>query len=88
VWFHPANNESHPDFTPASLCAAIIAFVHSDSVVNLAVFDGDGNAHSATSVPLIQDDGKAPDTGYWCEWMPYQKAVAAGDIPAVKHAVV
>ncbi len=70
VWYHEANfNQGQP-------CAAIVAFVHSDSMVNLAVFDPSGKQLSRTSVPLIQDGDERPDWGY-CEWMPYQKGQAA-----------
>lgn len=76
VWFHPSSNSASPDFAPAPICAAIVAYVHSDALVNLAVFDANGNTHSKTSVPLVQDGDEAP-AGYWCEWMPYQKGQAA-----------
>ncbi|MEW5745256.1 MAG: hypothetical protein AB1805_07470 [Nitrospirota bacterium] len=58
-------------------CAAIIAAVHSDTCVNLAVFDANGAHHSRTSVPLIQDGAPKPEAGDYCEWMPYQKGQAA-----------
>ena len=56
--------------------AAVIAYVHSDSMVNLAVFDSNGNACSRTSVTLVQE-GDARPAGMFCEWMPYQKGQAA-----------
>lgn len=77
VWFHPASNASDPGFAPAPICAAIVAYVHSDNCVNLGVFDGNGVSHSKTSVRLIQDTDEAPEGGYYCEWMPYQKGQAA-----------
>lgn len=76
VLFHPSSNEASADFTPTKICAAIIAYVHSDSMVNLAVFDGNGVAHSATSVFLFQD-GETPPADFYCEWMPSQKGQAA-----------
>jgi hypothetical protein len=57
--------------------AAIIAHVHSDKMVNLAVFDSNGVSHSCTSVDLIQDGDTKPENGWYCEWMPYQKGQAA-----------
>jgi len=77
VWFHPASNSNESGFAPAPICAAIVAYVHSDACVNLAVFDANGNSHSKTSVTLVQDGEPPPEYGYYCEWMPYQKGQAA-----------
>lgn len=77
VWFHPSSNGADSSFAPAAICAAIVAHVHSDVLVNLAVFDANGVSHSKTSVKLVQDNEKAPDSGYYCEWMPFQKGQAA-----------
>lgn len=57
--------------------AALIAHVHGERCVNLAVFDSNGGHHAFTSVPLLQDDDPAPEGGYYAEWMPYQKGQAA-----------
>lgn len=65
--------------------AALVTCVWSDTCVNLAVFDADGHHHARTSVYLIQDDAAKP-AGFYCEWMPYQKAVAKGEIPPAVHA--
>ena len=54
--------------------AAIVAYVHSDEMVNLAVFDANGVAHSRTSVHLVEDGARE---GAYCTWMPYQKGQAA-----------
>lgn len=70
VWYRPA---SHDGDQP--LCA-LVTYVHSDTMVNLAVFDPNGNPFAATSVPLRQDDDPAP-AGSYAEWMPYQKGQAA-----------
>lgn len=77
VWFHPPSQVADGSFAPAAICAAIVAYVHSDTCVNLAVFDGDGKSHSFTSVMLVQDGDAVPDAGRYCEWMPYQKGQAA-----------
>jgi hypothetical protein len=77
VWFHPAANSQSANFSPIGMYAGIIAFVHSDHCVNLGALDAKGVCHSKTSVPLIQDDESPPERGYYCEWMPYQKAQAA-----------
>lgn len=70
VWFR------EPEHTHLTL-AAIIAFVHNDALVNLAVFDQNGNAHARTSIPLVQDGEPTPQLGPYCCWMPYQIGQAA-----------
>jgi hypothetical protein len=77
VLFHPPTNVNEAGFAGAPICAAIVSYVWSDSMVNLAVFDANGVPHSRTSVRLIQDNDEAPEGGYYCEWMPYQKGQAA-----------
>lgn len=70
--------EMRPDVFAGSegTCAAIVTWVWSDRVVNLAVFDAEGNTHSRTSVQLVQDGDEIPATAH-CEWMPYQHGQAA-----------
>jgi hypothetical protein len=58
-------------------CAAIVAYVWSDRMVNLVVFDQNGTAFGKTSVALLQDDDAKPEYGYFCSWMPYQTGQAA-----------
>lgn len=77
VWFRPASNAASAGFAPTACCAAIIAHVHSDSLINIAAFDCNGTAHAFTSVPLVQDGEAKPENGYYAEWMPYQKGQAA-----------
>lgn len=78
VLFRPSSNSVEPGFSfyGQQPCAAVVAYVHSDTMVNLTVFDHVGNPHSRTSVPLVQDDDEYPQ-GSYCEWMPYQKGQAA-----------
>ncbi|MEN6540880.1 MAG: hypothetical protein ABFC67_14830 [Mizugakiibacter sp.] len=77
VHYTPGPTEKIPGNGSGQPLAALIAFVHSDSCVNLAVFDANGNNHSRTSVPLVQDDtGLLPEWGF-AQWMPYQKGQAA-----------
>ena len=90
VWFHPseltgeAGFARHKDGQPY---AAIIARVFDfDALVNLTVFDANGHAHSRTSVPVVQDGASVPGSGYYCEWMPYQKGQAAKTEAAEKDA--
>jgi hypothetical protein len=80
VWYHPVVSEEMLHSLPTIMnqpLAAIVAGVWSDTCVNLAVFDANGNAHSRTSVLLVQDGEPIPGAGNWCEWMPYQKGQAA-----------
>lgn len=66
--------------------AAIITNVHSNRCVNLTVFSHDGLCEAAWKVPLVQEGDEAPFDESYCEWMPYQKAVARGDITPALHA--
>lgn len=65
--------------------AAIVCYVHSDRLVNLAVFDSNGKQFARTSVTLRQEGDPEPG-GDYCEWMAYQKAVGKGEIPPAVHA--
>jgi hypothetical protein len=71
VWFHGSGTKASDQ--PS---AALIAYVHSDTLVNLATFDSNGVAFGQTSVFLYQGDGERP-AEYYCEWMPYQQGQAA-----------
>lgn len=52
--------------------AALVAYVWTDRMVNLAVFDPNGIPYNRTSVRLLQE-GEAIDPGEeYAEWMPYQ----------------
>ncbi len=80
VLFHPSENTGEMGFTPpppGQPCAAIIAHVHNDRLVNLAVFDVNGRSHSRSSVCLVQPEDEAPADGYYCRWMDYQLGQAA-----------
>jgi hypothetical protein len=81
VWFWPATNammggELFTYHDRSQPCAALVAFVWSDAMVNLSVADQNGVQHAFTSVPLIQEGDERPSS-YFCEWMPYQKGQAA-----------
>ena len=71
-------DSSQPE--PARIC-----YVHGDRSINVAGDNAQGHPFRLTSLLLVQpEDGKAH--GCRAEWMPYQKAVANGEIPAVQHA--
>lgn len=80
VWYRPSSF----DLSEMTIldgeqpCAGTVAYVHSDSMVNLTVSDHFGKTYQRTSVYLKQEG--APDaakTTAYCEWMPYQKGQAA-----------
>lgn len=74
VWYYPAGR-SHEDQPNA----AIIAYVHSDMMINVGGFDNNGQPFADTSVLLLQGEGSYgnPGGGAWACWMPYQKGQAA-----------
>ena len=52
-----------------TLLASVIAWVWSETTVNLMIIDQNGYTNGKTSVPRGSDDGQ------W-DWMPYQKQKA------------
>lgn len=78
VWFTPANDSGRPRIAGLPL-AALIVGVWSDTCINLAVFDANGDSFGQTSVPLIQDETAEKPDGFYAEWMPYQRMQAAFD---------
>lgn len=69
VWYYPpgASHEGQPQ-------AAMIAYVHSDMMINVGGFDQNGKPFADTSVLLLQDEDSYgnPGGGAWAKWMPYQ----------------
>ncbi|MEJ0004429.1 MAG: hypothetical protein WDN30_14400 [Pararobbsia sp.] len=83
VWYRAADHEHSlrtPDNAPL---AAQIAYVHSDTCVNLSVLDANGTPHPRTSVMLKQSDDQATYDHSYAEWMPYQKGQAAKQDQAI-----
>lgn len=76
VWFQPAKPAEQP--LRDSPYAAIIVYVWSDTCVNLVYFDANGELGTACSAMLVQEDSdELPKTGYFAQWMPYQRGQAA-----------
>lgn len=86
VWYYPESNLQELTKHDEQPFDATIVYVWSDSMVNLLVVDHQGNVAPRTSVHLSQDGGAARGGGeQYCAWMPYQKAVAKGEIAATLH---
>ncbi len=68
--------------------ASIVTDVVDEHRVDLWVFPpGYSESFPATDVPIVQDGSPfAAGDSHYAEWMPYQKAVAAGDIVPTRHA--
>jgi hypothetical protein len=66
-----------PVIDTAQPCAATIAHVHSDRLVNVAAVDANGVPFSMTSVTLVQPGDDKPQVGSYCEWMPFQVTMAS-----------
>lgn len=72
VWYYPGGKtqlQSQP-------LAALIAYVHSDTCINIGYFDRNGVSWSQTSVALEQEPGDADWSYSFCTWMPYQVSQA------------
>jgi hypothetical protein len=80
VWFTPVANDAYVKNYGDQPMAALVTYVFSDRMVNLVVFDHEGNARPHTSVDLVQEGDPKPEERY-AEWMPYQVGQAK------KHAV-
>jgi len=81
VWIH--------DINFAQPLAATITWVHDDeTLINVCAYWPNGQPRPMERVQLVQDTGDSDINVVkpYAAWMPYQKAVAAGEIPAVRHA--
>lgn len=86
VWFNPTPHDGIATLNGQPL-AAIVAGVHNDRLVNLAVFDAYGNAQQRSNVHLVQPGDAVPDSAH-ATWMPFQigqkekteAAVAVADV--------
>lgn len=57
---------------PNQPMAAIVAFVHNEHLVNLTIFDHEGNPYGRTKVVLVQPGQEAPAGSAYCQWMAFQ----------------
>lgn len=86
VWYHPAEHDGIGRLNGQPL-AAIVAGVHNDNLVNLAVFDAYGNSQQRSNVHLIQPEDDVQANYAHATWMPFQIGQAAKH-QAVETAVV
>lgn len=83
VWFFPA-----PHFSVAGApgpLAATIVHVHSDRMINVAVYDSNGKQFAETSVTLVQPGDEVYTGANRCEWMPFQQGQAAKTDEAARN---
>lgn len=48
---------------------ALITAVHGDTLINVGGFNDAGSPFNATSIQLLQDDDKAPESGRFAKWI-------------------
>lgn len=83
VWYYPSENDGIGRLNGQPL-AAIVAGVHNDNLVNLAVFDAYGNSQQRSSVHLVQPGEDVPNNAH-ATWMPYQinaAGITAAEVPS------
>lgn len=70
VWHYATRAQAEAGHQPN---VALVAHVHGDRCINIALFDSNGRPHShpPTSVTLVQEGDKLPESNF-CTWMPYQ----------------
>jgi hypothetical protein len=65
--------------------AAIVAEVHHERLVNVAVIEHSGQMCGWVRMPLVQEGDPIPE-GTYCEWMPFQKG-QAGKVDDMKPKI-
>lgn len=69
LYFRSATEAGEVGFQPSP---GIVCFVQSDSLINIAVFDCNGESGGRVDVPLLQSEQEAPSEGPFATWMQYQ----------------
>lgn len=85
VWFYPSQYDGIPHEKGTPL-AAIVCYVFSDRMVNLRVFDQNGDGHARTSIVLKQEGDVINEQNGYCTWMPYQLNKAKEETDAALEA--
>ena len=66
---------------------AFICKIWNDNLINIGGFDSNGHPFKQEQVFLSQTEGDVPaEQSSYAAWMPYQKAVAAGEVLPTLHA--
>lgn len=77
LWYHPVPTEDFLAKKDDQPMPVLVCAVHSDTEVNVAGFDAEGNYFARQNVKLVQDDETPPEDEQYVEWMPYQKKAQA-----------
>jgi hypothetical protein len=77
VHYHPPLTDHRALVLQGEPLAAIIAFVHSDTLINILLIYHDGTTEGRKNVRLEQDTPLDNATEDLCRWMPYQTGQAA-----------
>ena len=72
VWYFAPQDGALVCHNPQTPFDAHVVYVWSDTCINIAGYDHNGNPFQRTSVPINQTSGAQA----WCEWMPYQQGQA------------
>lgn len=85
--FYPDHRTEQNNFSKPRLgepCAALVASVNAENMVNLTVSDASGMPHPRRNVPVVQEGETPPATGYYATWMPYQVGQAKNAVSAAE----
>lgn len=82
MWFY--SNDGFMVKCGAQPYKADVCYVHDENLVNVAVFDHEGNRFQKIMIPIVQDGSPFTTSSIECEagylmWMPYQISKAAAD---------
>lgn len=78
VWYYSGDGDTAYCADKEQPMAALVAFVHDERMLNLAVVDHTGTVSSRQNVKLLQDEDEKPEDGSsYATWMPYQLGQAA-----------
>jgi hypothetical protein len=87
IWYWPISAWSHRILEPSQPFKADVVCVLPNDTINVAGYDHFGVPFSDTSVQILDlAEGEPKPAFAFCSWMPYQKQVAAKEIPPVLHA--
>lgn len=88
IYYRPGAGDEAMKVIDGEPLAAIVCGVLPNGRVNLAVFDASGMLHRRTDVQLVQEGDVFEVGKAHCHWMPYQLAVARGDVAPPVHVAL